>query len=359
MRRLGANEAATAAVFAWDEPDPIGLMALDKAIKRFDSLIMAAPLSRGAVPESMPPAFRQASIPLKRIHGDSSLLPVVNRIPLPGIILGRENTSAGFQTLDSEPEARFPPLIARWDDRAVFSFALLAAIQRLGRSPDDLEIHLGEYLKLGPTDPIVPIDPYGRLAVELKPVAPTLRIPAEELIDAPEDLLPKDAPGPVILVDERGNAEPATRVFSKFLPSLISTLVSDQSLTPSRAYPRLNSKGELALLVSLSLILGFSSGLPRFARNISLLLIAGVLPAAQYIAAGTAGIWLPGMAAIAALAAAVLTAGAKPTPAAAVTVEPPAKPADVPADVPGRPKPPKPVPESPPKPRKRGKKRRR
>jgi hypothetical protein len=109
FQRLGAKKAATAGVLAWDAPDPIGLAALDKAIGRFDSLVMAAPLSRGAVPESMPPSFRKASVALESIHGDPSSLPIVNRIPLSGVILGQENTVAGFQVLDSEPRTRFAP----------------------------------------------------------------------------------------------------------------------------------------------------------------------------------------------------------------------------------------------------------
>ena len=72
FQRLGAHQAATAVVLAWESPDPIGLAALDKALSRFDSLVMAAPLARGAVPEQIPPAFRKASVPLETLRGDPS-----------------------------------------------------------------------------------------------------------------------------------------------------------------------------------------------------------------------------------------------------------------------------------------------
>ena len=226
FQRLGAKKAATAAVLAWDAPDPIGLTALDKAISRFDSLVMAAPLSRGAVPEPMPPAFRRASIARDKVHGDVSSLPVVNRIPIPGIILGKENTLAGFQLLESEPATDFPPLLARWEDRIVFSFPLLTVLQGLELPLDGIEIRPGQFLKLSPDGPILPIDQYGRLTIPLKPLAPGAEIPAEALIDGGDELFPKQAPGSVILRDLRSAAEPATRAYSRQLPALIATITS-------------------------------------------------------------------------------------------------------------------------------------
>jgi len=108
FHRLGAKKAAAAAVLAWETPDPIGLAALEKSLARFDSLVMAAPLSRGAVASAMPRAFRRASIPLSAVRGDTSSLPVVNRVPIPGVILGGQNALAGFSVLEAEAADRFP-----------------------------------------------------------------------------------------------------------------------------------------------------------------------------------------------------------------------------------------------------------
>ena len=245
FQRLGARQAATAVVMAWDSPDPIGLAALDKAIHRFDSLVMAVPLSRGAVSEAMPPAFRKASVPLASVSGDSWSLPIVNRIPLPGVILGQENTAAGFQTLDAETDGKSAPLLACWEDRVVFSFALLCVLQRLDLPVAGMEIHPGEWLKLGPHGPILPIDRYGRLAMPRKPVAPYAEIPAESLIDGGDGLIPREAPPPVVLRDDRSAAEPATRAFSKQLPALIAALASSNSMAPAHDYPRPQAGREL------------------------------------------------------------------------------------------------------------------
>lgn len=301
FQRLGAKNAATAGVLAWDAPDPIGLAALDKALSRFDSLVMAAPLSRGAVPEQMPPAFRKASVPVASLHGDLSSLPIVNRVPLPGIILGKDNTMAGFQILDSEPKSGFTPLMARWEDRVVFAFPVLAILQRLDLTVDAVEIRLGEYLKLGPDGPAVPIDRYGRLAVPLSPVSPCAEIPAEALIDGGDDLFPKQAPEPVILRDDRSAAEPATREFSQTLAAMIAEIASDNSLAPARDYPRLPTNWELGGLSYVAIVLALVGGLAPFPRHIGFLIIAAACLAYQLIAAGTAGLWLPGIPALAAV----------------------------------------------------------
>ena len=302
FQRLGASKAATAVVLAWDSTDPIGLVALDKALGRFDSLVMAAPLSRGAVPEPMPPAFRKASVPLESVHGDLSQLPVVNRVPLAGVILGKDNTAAGFQVIDSEPNTQRVPLLARWEDRVVFAFPVLVVLQRLDLPPAGVEIRLGEYLKLGPDGPTVPVDRYGRMAVPLKSVASYAEIPAESLIDAGNDRFPKQAPPPVVLRDDRSAAEPATRAFSKKLPALIAALASDTGLAPPRDYPRLQTAEEIFLLALVALALAALCGLPAFTRHIGFLAVATACLTAQCLAAGTAHLWLPGLPALAAIA---------------------------------------------------------
>jgi hypothetical protein len=322
FRRLGAKKAATAAVLAWDKPDPMGLAALDKALGRFDSLVMAAPLSRGAVAEPMPAAFRNASISVRKARGDVSSLPVVNRMPLPGVILGRENTLAGFQTLDSEPATRFAPLLARWEDRMVFAFPLLAAMQGLGLPLDGIEIRLGEYLKLSPRGPVVPLDRYGRLASPLGHVAPYAEIPAEALIDGGDDLFPKQAPEPVILRDDHSAAEPATRAFSGNLAAVIAAIASDTGLAPARVIARFTFCQEIVLLSLLIAALKLVSLLPAFPRNIAFLLLAGFCVTAQIIAASSA-VWLPGLAALAASAAAFVVCKLSPAVTGSCETSPP------------------------------------
>lgn len=304
FQRLGVKKAATAAVLAWDEPDPIGLAALDLAIGRFESLVMAAPLSRGAVPEQMPAAFRKTSVTVGSVLGDASLLPVVNRIPLHGVILGGKNTSAGFQVLDSEPLTAKAPLLARWEDRVVFAFPLVVMLQRLELPVDQLEIHPGGFLKFGKKGPIIPIDVYGRLDAPVKDQRPYSIVSAEELIDGNDALFPKHAPDPAILRDDRSGTEPATREFSVRLPSLIAAIASDAGLARARDYPRPRAIWEFVLLVSLCALIGLISGLAAYPRRILFALLAGAIISLQLAVIGIAEIWLPGLAALATLAGA-------------------------------------------------------
>ncbi len=304
FQRLGATKAATAAVLAWESPDPIGLAALDKVLGNFDSLAMASPLSRAVVSSPIPVAFRRASLPLESILGDSSLLPTVNRIPLPGVILGGENALAGFSYLESEPATGAPPLLARWEDRVVLSFPLLTVLLRGDFPLDDVEVKLGEYLKLSASGPILPIDAYGRLAMPIAAVAPYAEISAEALIDGGDELFPKTAPDPVILRDDQTSAEPATRAFSKNLSAMVAAIASNGAFAHTSEYPRLAAKWEIAVLLSIAVLLGFLGGLPRFVLNICLCVLAGALLAAQWIGVGMVAVWLPALPALAATFAA-------------------------------------------------------
>jgi hypothetical protein len=323
FKRLGKTKAATAVVLAWEEADPIGLAALEKAMAGFDSMVVAAPLSRGAVSSTMPPAFRRGSIPTTDIDGDAALLPIVNRIPLPGVILGGENTIAGFSVLDSENPQNLTPLIAKWEDRVVFSFPLLAVLQRLNCPVSDVVIKLGESVKLGATGRIIPIDSYGRLSLPMKKSGPSLAIPAESVVDGDESLFPTESPDTIILRDDRTNLEPATRRFSITLSTLISAIASDQGLANETTYPRLPWMVELlSLMVAIS-ILGL---VPNHLLNPSVWLLSGLCLAAPWIALGMASIWLPALALLVAISSTrLLRTLARPTvpgPALVIVEEP-------------------------------------
>lgn len=304
FQRLGAEKAATAAVFAWEKPDPIGLAAFEKSLAGFDSLVMAVPLSRGVVTAQMPPALRRASIPADRIHGSLAALPLVNRLPIPGIILGGETTIAGFSLLESEPSSGSQPLLARWDDRVVFSFPLLTVLQRLDLPVDGVDVRLGEYLKLGPSGPMIPIDGLGRLTMPVKPVSPYAEISAEALIDGGDDLFPKQAPDPVILRDDQSAAEPATREFSRGLSAAIALIASSGGLTPAAEFRRLSEGWEILLLAGCVLVLTALCGSSPFARFLGTTVLLGLVLTAQWVVFGFGSVWLPGIPILATLLAA-------------------------------------------------------
>lgn len=324
FHRLGAKKVATAAVFSWEKPDAVEYVALERSLAAFDSLVTTAPLSYGPVSDMpLPQEFRRASLPVDAVSGKGFLrLPVVNRIPLSGVILGGEKAMAGFSILESEQRSRFLHLIARWkslgDDRLLFSTALLAVMQRLELPLSGMEIRPGEYLKLGPDGPIVPMDDYGRLSIPLRSLPGYAEIPAEEVIDGGEELFPKDALLPVVLRDDRTAAEPATQAFSKTLSAAIANLSSREGLAPSRVYPRLPQEWETGILGGVVLLLAMLGAAGDSKRHVGALVLAGLFLAAQWIAFGMASVWMPGIPVLAAIASAVVVArftgrGKKPT----------------------------------------------
>lgn len=305
FHRLGAEKAATAAVLAWEAPDPIGLVALERALAAFDSLVMAAPLSRAVVSSPLPTSFRRASLPLVAVEGDASLLPVVNRLSLPSIILGGENSLAGFSVLEAEPVTSAPPLLARWQDRVVFAFPLLTVLQRSNLALDEVEIHLGKYIKLSPTGPIIPIDESGRLAMPVKALAPYKEISAEALIDGGDELFPKTAPDPVILRDDQSGSEPATQAFSKNLSAMVAAMASNEAYSHTSEVLRLSSEWEIALLCLTMLALFGILNLVGFGYRASLMMLAVLVLAGQWLGLGIASLWLPGIPALAAILAVI------------------------------------------------------
>jgi hypothetical protein len=251
---------------------------------------------------------------MTEVIGDSSLLPIVNRIAVRGTILGRENTMAGFQSLDSQSEEEAAPLIARWGDRAIFAFPLVVAAQQLGLPINGIKVHCGTSITLSPQGPILPIDAFGRLVSDAPKSAAPEPIPAAKLIDANADLLQRNPRAPLIVLDARSTADPATLQFSEQVPQVVSSIISDAGTRQAFTCQRLDTPREIALLIALSLILSAASALAIFPRNVMLLTIAATLIATQFIAASLATTWLPGLAALASVTAAFIISSLIPDP---------------------------------------------
>ena len=196
--------------------------------------------------------------------------------------------------------------MARWEDRVVFSFPLLTVLQRLDLPLDGVEVRLGEFLKLGPSGPLVPIDESGRLAMPLKSISGYAEISAEALIDGGDELFPKQAPDPVILRDDQSAAEPATRAFSRSLSGAIALIASSGGLTDAVEFHRLPEGWEILLLSAVVLALTALGGASPFVRYLGSAALAGVFLIAQWVAFGIASVWFPGLPAL----AAILTAAA-------------------------------------------------
>lgn len=298
LQRLGNKQLACSVLLAWEEPDPIALTALEGALLDFESVVLATPVTRGAIMEAMPPDFRRSSLPVDQLAGDTSSLPVVNRISIPSIIRGGENAMAGFEVIDSEPTAEHIHLMARWDDRVIFSFPVIAAVQQLGLDLKDLKIEVGSHLQLGEAGSRVPIDEFGRIAIETVAANPDTDLLAKELIDA--EVGDKKLPDleQAILVDLRSHADITTRDFNRMIPSCMGKLLEDRTQTKTITFRRLSASMELPLLLVLALALSLVGLLGRRVMTVITLVVLGGLAGAFWIGAQN-GLWLPAMTATA------------------------------------------------------------
>jgi hypothetical protein len=321
LRRLGRDSVAIGMPLAWSEPDVISLMALDQQLGALRSVVTAAPLSRGPIPSPLPPAFRQASIAVSEIHGNARHLPIVNRVSIPDVMLGNATSLAGFTALESEPDGALPYLLARWDDRVVFSFPLLAALADHKVPAANIEIRLGEYIALGTDGPFIPIDDFGRLAFAPPSYANPSSIPAETLIDAPADLLTGRRAGTVLVRNGMTAADEASARFSETLVPTVSLLADPSGISVSRAFNRMPWLSELLLIASLISLLHGLGSFPKAGGRCALTVFAGVFVLLHFIVVPGTGTWPPTLPALAAILAAIpLTAMRKTLPVREETV---------------------------------------
>ncbi len=299
MRRLGTQQLACSVLLSWEDPDAIGLAAMESALSEFESVTLAAPVTRGAVSETMPPGFRRASIPIEQISGDVSALPVVNRISVPNLIHGGDNSMLGFEVIDSEPMTEKLPLMARWDDRVILSFPLVAILQRFDVPIEGIRVDVGSHLQATKEGARIPIDEFGRLDLKLDQQTET-ELLAEDLIDA--EMGSPDLPhlGKVILCDFRSHADITSRDFNRAIIPGINKILSGGDRTEAKAlkFSRISSVLEMSFLLIMALGLSVTSQLTRRTHSLVCLVAIPACLLGLWIGAQN-GLWLPGVAMLA------------------------------------------------------------
>ena len=304
LRRMDRDSLAIGMPLSWDDPDVIALTALDQQLDSIPSLITSAPLTRTSAPTSIPQAFRRASVSLRSIIGKTSLLPHVNRISIPNVVLGNKSSLAGFTTLESEESTEFLHLLARWDDRAVLSFHLLAALNQLHIKPSEITIRLGEWISLGIEGPFIPIDQYGRLTIHAP--EPTVSvIPAEALIDAPDDFIAANQLAPILIRDSLSAVDPGTMSSSDTLVSTFAMLSNLKGVSESRSFPRPPWYAELLLIASLLSLIYSLGNYPPLSGKRPLLILAGVIFILHFFLVHATSTWIPTIPLLACILAAI------------------------------------------------------
>lgn len=166
LHELGVQQLSLMHPLTWEQPDPFAVAALEHQAQRFQRTIIACAVTRGSQEDPLPAAFQRASLPLSQIKGKVALLPRVNRLALAHSYTGREQTWAGFSDIESSPsENGRAPLLAVWQDRVIFSAALLNWLCSEQATIDDLDVTPGQCIFLRKKQLRLPIDDFGTISV--------------------------------------------------------------------------------------------------------------------------------------------------------------------------------------------------
>jgi len=271
LHTLGHRRFSSAALLAWENPDPIAVGVLDHELGRFRPAVVGAPLVRGLSDEPMPPAFERLSVPLKHIIGDTGALPIVNRVAVPGVRFGDESTLAAFTRLESEAAPPFSdatsnvpvPLLARWGERVVVALPLAHLMARISIPADQLAITPGVDIRLGESGPIIPIDAQGQVQVRPGTAENAVVIAAEELVRPAKESVPKSLQAsvvPLILRDDRPDAPAITREYSAHLGEILVAL----DRAPRAGLPQVINRPHTVIeFLLIGVLAGFASGILR------------------------------------------------------------------------------------------------
>jgi hypothetical protein len=304
LTRLHQDSVALGIPLTWNDPETIPLAALDQQLDAIPNLITAAPLSRGSIPEPLPAAFRRGSISLSQVHGNTALVPIVNRIPIPGVLLGNKTSRAGFTNLESEPDKNSLPLIAIWNDRVVLSFQLLTALNHLQVSPSSIEVHLGRHIYLGDKSYYIPIDSYGRLSLfpeafkKFKPKP----YPAENLLDVQEQAFTNHNFQPVVIRNTHSAQDLPSMEFSNSLIQSITLLSNPSNGFSIKYYSYLTKDVEILFIAALlSLVFGIQSFYPGSEARGPLIALAQAIILFHFLMVHLTATWIPTLPALAIL----------------------------------------------------------
>lgn len=281
-------------LMAWEESEPLAMEALRRQIDRFDAAVLALPLARGAVPEPVAAPFLRWSIPIADALGEVSSLPQVNRIAVSNAEQGGTRSLAGFSLLENEadPGDAVQPLLARWDERIVFSFPLAVEIAAEGLTPADVIVDIGKEIRIGKAGPVIPIDGFGRGSVSQGVEA--IEAPAKRIVSEGAEG-PKSKP--LLTRDVRADLSEADRLWSDRLAGRVQALRTAPRYEPKVPLPRPDALLELFLVSLLAFAGTAATGLRSLPwRIVASVMVAGLGVEFLYLFAARQNLWLPPLA---------------------------------------------------------------
>ncbi len=167
LRERGAENIVLTTQMSWDGDLGITATALSGKLSDYKYAAIPLSLTRGVTAEKVPSPLRQSIIPFTNITGNQTLIPIVNQVSLPCLISDSGKTRAGFSKIENLTEDHDTiPMICIWQDEGIIpSIELLTLMTLYKVSPDEVSIHCGKHIRLGPDGPIIGIGKFGQIAL--------------------------------------------------------------------------------------------------------------------------------------------------------------------------------------------------
>lgn len=193
----GAKNVYVMSPFVWDEePDTIVKAAVGYELDRFNHKTLGRPMSESGRQAPLPDDLARMAIPGQNIIGQTDHFPRADKLigtapqltteaPILGTFV--ENSDLFTQARSGDTS---PPLFVRWENTVIPTLPLIAALNALKLTPQDVKIIPGKNMYLG-NKRTIPLDEYGRIPLA-EHSAPTLLDTQEVIIAVMPGLRPPD-----------------------------------------------------------------------------------------------------------------------------------------------------------------------
>lgn len=158
--QAGVQDAAVSSPLTWQqETGDMSREMFCRVMQAFPHAVAGLRGRTAAQPDFTPMELRQSAIPAENIQGDARGLPVANR-PLPNSLTATPdslNVVWAPDWLQDEPHTHKPsaveqmsfPLLVRWNGETIPTLPFRLALMRLGLTPEDVQVKLGESITYG------------------------------------------------------------------------------------------------------------------------------------------------------------------------------------------------------------------
>ena len=295
LHQAGARELAFTQSLAWKDAPELELRALDSSLMPFEEVLLPLDVSEVPEPEASPQWLEGSLISKKNLVGHASSLPVMNHITMSPSVSDHSGLAFAFPDFGGRDlqyrTAERLPLVTRWEGSLLPSWALSLVMKMEGVSLQELVIHPGRHIRVGTDGPVIPIDDYGRTAMnDFEVMEGELDLfSAKRLFPLGEVDLPELKTG-VVLVDAT-NSDQAKK--SHRLVREAQMLLQFPRPGRGEVFRRLNLGWEIFLYIQIVLVAFIALYLKPFGQFVTLVVLCTGLLVLVLGLLNWRGIWTP------------------------------------------------------------------